>query len=42
MASGNVYECYSAEEVVDMLENLNEPMCEPSDDDLGLDLADMR
>ena len=40
MASGNAFERYSTAEVVDMLDDLNEPMCEASDDDLGLDISE--
>ena len=37
---GSVYEKYTTVEVLSMMEDLNEPMCENSEDEPGLDLND--
>ena len=38
--SGSVYNMYTTEEVLHMVD-INEPMCEHSNDDLGMDLRDI-
>lgn len=37
---GSVYELYTTEDVLDMMDELNEPICQDSDDELELDLHD--
>ena len=37
---GSVYERYTTEDVIDMMDELNEPICQDSDDELELDLHD--
>ena len=38
---GSLYNMYTAEDVLNLIDSdVNEPMCEYSDDDLGMDLHD--
>ena len=37
---GSVYSLYTTQDVVNMMDDVDEPMCENSDDDLGMDIHD--